>query len=565
MTRSVYIDAPQGPRQLARAAGLLSRVIDERSSARSARREDTDLVIRLSTDTGVPSEGYRISAEPDGGTHTIAAAGDRGLIYGVGKYLRGCEFGSGRFSPSTWRGTSAPAMPIRGIYFATHFGNYYESAPVGSIARYIEELALWGCNALMVWFDMHQYCGLEDPRAEEMIERLHGILQAANDVGTGAGLLFLANEGFADSPEHLRVTHAPLQYDVEICPSRPGGLDHILEKRRQVLARFADLDLDYVCIWPHDQGGCGCETCNPWGARGFAALLRELRPLVGDIFPDAKVIASTWCFDRDADGEYAGLWNVLEVQPELVDYLMVDAHEKFPPFVLEHGLPAAIPMLNFTEISMKGMLPWGGYGISPLPKHIDQTWQPSQHLLQGGFPYSEGIYEDINKAMLLQRYWSPERDLESILHEYAAYTYSATAAVDMGPLLASLEPDPPLTLAQPIDAGIFGPPAELSLQGSTRLKDRPFYDVPDLASTADRLDRIEPDLPNWVRASWRWRILRIRANLHRELTRSGGRATEATERCFSELTGIYCAENAGRSVHPPSLDLIRRVSHVDPA
>ena len=34
--------------------------------------------------------------------------------------------------------------------------------------RYVEELALWGCNTLAVWFDLHHYHGIDDPEARAM-------------------------------------------------------------------------------------------------------------------------------------------------------------------------------------------------------------------------------------------------------------------------------------------------------------------------------------------------------------------------------------------------------------
>ncbi len=117
--------------------------------------------VRLTTDPSVPAEGFRISSDEDG-VIQIAGGDDRGVLYGVGKLLHTSRFGDGEVEFGAWRGTSVPARPIRGMYFATHFGNFYAAAPVEAIERYVEELALWGCNALAVWFDMHTYRGLDD-------------------------------------------------------------------------------------------------------------------------------------------------------------------------------------------------------------------------------------------------------------------------------------------------------------------------------------------------------------------------------------------------------------------
>ena len=53
---------------------------------------------------------------------------------------------------------------MRGIYFATHFGNWYDYASERELREYVEELALWGCNQVRVWFDMHDFaCADVDP------------------------------------------------------------------------------------------------------------------------------------------------------------------------------------------------------------------------------------------------------------------------------------------------------------------------------------------------------------------------------------------------------------------
>ena len=52
-------------------------------------------------------------------------------------------------------GAARPAAEaVRGIYFATHFHNFYHDAPLEEVQRYVEDLGLWGFNVLAVWYDM---------------------------------------------------------------------------------------------------------------------------------------------------------------------------------------------------------------------------------------------------------------------------------------------------------------------------------------------------------------------------------------------------------------------------
>lgn len=374
--KTVIIKEPEGNISLAsETVRLIKLTVEERSGARCNKPSEESLKVILRIDKLPGKEGYHIEYSD----HIVRITGNdpQGLLYGAGHFLRECSFTPKGLMYSGWTGTSVPVCNVRGIYFATHFHNFYHDAPVNEVVKYVEELALWGCNSLMIWFDMHHYSGIDDPAATLMIERLRTILLAANRVGIGVGILFLANEGYKTTPENLRVTLGPMQYNMEICPSKPGGTEFILKLRRELLDRFAGINVEYVCIWPHDQGGCGCKECNPWGGKGFVELSRQLKPLVNEVFPNAKIILSTWCFDIKPEfitGEYEGLWKALEKDSSLADYCMVDAHDKFPSFVLEHGKPANIPVINFTEISMMGMTPWGGFGQNPLPQHIDRMW-----------------------------------------------------------------------------------------------------------------------------------------------------------------------------------------------
>ena len=50
---------------------------------------------------------------------------------------------------------------MSGMYFATHFQNYLDAAPMEELYRYIEDLAFWGMNTLKIWFDMHHFKNME--------------------------------------------------------------------------------------------------------------------------------------------------------------------------------------------------------------------------------------------------------------------------------------------------------------------------------------------------------------------------------------------------------------------
>lgn len=232
----VELQAPSDAGQQ-KALAVFSRIVKERAGLEVVSAKDAPLKFGFRTDIG--TEGF--SVEDDAGkTIKVSGNGMPGLMAGVGKLLRTARLESGVFEPGKWRGVSVPKMPVRGIYFATHFFNWYHVAPIDEVRKYVEELALWGCNTLDVWFDMHHYQGLDDPEAQAMIRRLREILQAGQEVGLKPATGGLANEGYASSPENIRAEWVPQNgyvqnlshYHVEVCPNKPGGMEYILKTRR---------------------------------------------------------------------------------------------------------------------------------------------------------------------------------------------------------------------------------------------------------------------------------------------------------------------------------------------
>lgn len=535
------------------AEALLRRTIEERTGIIPLRAEPSLARIVLAIGAGIGEEGFRIEGAV-GGPVRITGNDERGLIYGIGKFLRDSRLEKGAFTPGSWRGVSVPQKKVRGMYFATHFHNWYHDAPVEDIVRYVEDLALWGCNALTVWFDMHHYSGMNAPEARTMVERLHAILAAAQAVGIRPGLTMLANEGFSATPAELRATNAKDQngyfaepcgfYGAEICPNAPGGTDLILKLRTDVLDAFRDIRLEYFMIWPYDQGGCTCGQCAPWGTNGFLKTAEPVARMLRKRFPDAKIVLSTWYFDRFVKGEWAGLQDAFaKNKPDWVDYLMIDGYWDFPAYPLEHGVPGGFPVLNFAEISMATMFPWGGFGANPWPRKWQADYRKTTHLLDGGFPYSEGIYEDLNKVLQFQFGWSPEREAVDIVREYAAGYFcpeQADAIVEAVMMMDEMS----------------GISMEEKPEGLRFRHWNPPVKAEACFAIMDRVDRV---LPEGVRRSWRWRILWLRAALDLEIKRNEGKPSEVAAGYFRELVELYHARHAEGAVHPPVIGGINRI------
>jgi hypothetical protein len=530
--KSVRLVLPPKPGPVVENVGrVFARQIQQRCDAKVITSGDAPLVVELAIAPGIGAEGFRIEDRPGGGVR-IAGNDERGLLYGVGKFLRTSRYDQGGFSPGAWRGVSVPACPVRGVYFATHFANYYESAPIEEVQRYVEDLALWGVNSLVLHFPHWQFDGFDDPAAVRFLDRLKDIMRAAHGAGMGVGLIEAANDAFKSSPAELRNTPVPDpsgrhgNFGVQLCPAKPKAHEAILRDWDRLLDVFADVGLDYINYWPYDEGGCGCKDCWPWGARGYPKLCRELSASVRRKFPEARIILSTWTYDTPPCGEWEGLTKALAEDKSWVDYIQADAHGDFPRYPLEKGVPGGLPLLNFPEISMWGQSPWGGYGANPLPGRLQRLWDQTQKKLSGGFPYSEGIYEDLNKVIVNQFYWDPARPAADTVKEYIAFEYGPDVVNELASVVETLEKNH-------LRKGI-GPGAVAAFES---------------------VRNAEAKLTPQAKSAWRWRIFFLRALIDKELfARQGRREGPALKEAFGELTRIYHAENAhSMPIKPPQV------------
>lgn len=479
------------------------------------------------------TDGFHIATEPDasGRMYVVGESGS-GVVAGVGQLLRLMRYREGAVEVPRLAMTDAPALPVRGIYFATHFGNFYHVAPLDEIDAVIEDFGLWGGNQLIVWFDMHHFQSFGDPAAQEHLARLKHLGETAQSLGMKFGLGFLANEAYDSSPEDLRAdaNTGTAHYHRELCPSKPEALKLIGEWQAQVLGAFPRID--FIWSWPYDQGGCACADCAPWGANGFPKASEQLSRLYYERHPEGKFWLSTWLLNQvKARGELAGLLGHVEAQePQWLDGFVIGTHGDWVPKpLLERPFPERYPLAAFPEISMYHMHPWGEHGANPLPAFCERLADSLRGQIDGGWPYSEGIYEDINKFYWARFFWDPGLATDDILREYAAYYLSPDVTDDAVRLFHLMEQ----THARSgwAVASLDGADEEWRLAQS-----------------------IDERLPGWAQASWRWRILCIRAEIDGVLKGQGSMDLAARHRLrelADELVAIYHAEHT--FIRPPPL------------
>ena len=525
---------PQPGAAMENIARVFARQVTQRCDARMTSTGNAPLRVILAIEPGLGSEGFKISDDRKDGVRIIGND-ERGLLYGVGKFLHSSRYDQGGFTPGDWRWTSLPQGSFRALYAATHFMNFYEAAPAQEVQSYVEDLGLWGANVVIVGFPSWNFQGFDDPAARRNLEQLHRVLKAAKAIGLQVGLGQCPTAGFATAPKEIRAIPVPDDlgrrghFGENCCPSNPAGHEYLLSLSTRLFDKFKDIGLNYLVLWPYDEGGCGCTNCWPWGARGFPKLSRDVVQAARTRFPAMKSILSTWCYDTPPAGEWEGLAKFLETDKGWLDYIMADSHTDFPRYPLDQGVPGGLPLLNFPEISMWGRSPWGGYGANPLPKRFEGLWKQTQGKLAGGMPYSEGIYDDINEVICLQFYWQKSRAADDILREYLAFEYSPDVVEQLSEAVGLLE--------------------------KTWIKRGP-----NSAEAFALLQKVDAKLTPQAKAAWRWRILYLRGLIDSELFRRNDKMEgPVLKGAFDELTRIYHVENAhSMPVKPPQLSSAAR-------
>lgn len=434
---------------------------------------------------------------------------------------------------------------IRGSYFANHFYNYYHSAPIDEICEYIETLALWGQSVIQLWFDMHHFSSLDDKSAKAMIYRMRLIFKKAKEHGMKTSLTRVANEYYNigknenlaqnSTDNGLYKVKLSGYFYTEICPSKEDGRKMIIKCVKDFLKEIEDIGLDYICLWPYDQGGCTCEDCYPWGENGFYKLSKELAKTAKEIFPDIKIIYSAWFFDIFTDGEWDAFIDTAKNDENWFDFIMVNICEPIPSRVKELN----VPILSFPEISMQGAVPWGGFGANPLPMALEKQFNMSNKFCNGGVVYSEGIFDDINKVIVLEMFRDSSLNADDILIEYCKFYFGKEYANDMTRLIKMLEP----TLYR----GRYESDGNRNDYPLDAQKEIPIFkfDNPEtIEEIKNRFEELDEKLPKDIKDDWRYKILCIRAFGDYELYKNNGIANEKTDEIYGMLNEIYYGDNA---------------------
>lgn len=457
-----------------------------------------------------------------GAAAEIRAAKVPALLAGAGRLLKSFRYGRGSFVTTDGAYDFSAAKSIRTAYLARHYINPFMQFDAATLCRYLDDLVLDGVNSFDMQLDIPQIDAVRlkgDPAEQaRYLDASAAIVRHLKELDCGMRGGGGSNTARGDAPEEFRAQpvrnpRAP-NGGFRVCPAKPGAMDFLLGNHAKGLARMRDrgLDIRFVTHFPYDEGGCGCDTCHPWGCNGYVKMCETYHGMNVKAYPGVKTVMSTWFFE---DKEYAGLWEYLKTH-DWIDYLEIDDFgSDFPKYPLKHPIPNAhTKILTFPEISMWGRIPWGGYGAAAYPKMLERIFRNCEKAVEGFRYYSEGTFEDINKAVVTGLYVDPATTADEILATYAAYHFPGVDTADFVRLVALFETN-----------------------------HRPHMMEFANADAAKRLAlKMDREILPPMRTSWRWRLVYLRAMIDAEICGTDDFQPETAKPYFDELVKLYCAD-----------------------
>ncbi|MCR4413448.1 MAG: hypothetical protein NUV77_13590 [Thermoguttaceae bacterium] len=327
-----------------------------------------------------------------------------------------------------------PPFAIRELYAPGHFGNSYEVLGEHEMRAVLAEAVYWGFNRYGDWFDMED---CSDPFAEKQLvllshalwERKKAHFRSAQALGLACDLIITPNHVYVDQcAPSLLAKKGGRVFGQLICPSKPEARAVILRNYENLFADLAraGVRLAALCPCPYDFGGCNCDACKPW-ILTYARLVREIHALAERSHPGIEMRMIGWWWTEEEHRQLAE-W-VDRESPGWIQSLFL--HIPYGKTgVANVPLPKGCRRQAFVHIGYADLAsPRDIYGhLGPviaaerLPRTLADLAGAN---VTGLMAYSEGVFDDVNKALLAGLGSGKFRAADEVLSTYAQRYFGA--------------------------------------------------------------------------------------------------------------------------------------------
>jgi hypothetical protein len=328
----------------------------------------------------------------------------------------------------------AAEAPFCELYAVGHFGNWYEVAGQNEMRRVLAEAKHWGFNRYSDWFDtldcVDPFSG--DPQyslANALWDLKRAHFRTAQSLGLATDLVITPNHVFRDQlkPEWLAKRGPRIQGQL-ICPSQPAARDLILHNYTNLFADLAKAGVRLTAInsAPYDYGGCACDQCQPWIIT-FARLTLDIHKIARAHHPGVELHFIGWWWSADEHKLFAQWMD--EHAPGLAASMALHIpYDKTG--VADVPLPKGCRKHAFVHIGYPDRANprdiYAKTGPVAAPKRLADTVRDLRaQSVVGVMAYSEGIFDDVNKALLGALFTGAEKSSRDVLEAYARRHFAA--------------------------------------------------------------------------------------------------------------------------------------------
>ena len=400
--------------EIAKRSGIDLPIVEEQGHG-----EDPSIILALESDVDrlplfvqqslasigtIGAEGYQLMALAENRAVVVVGKDARGLLYGVGKWLRKATIiPHSVLFPATYSIATTPKNRVRGHQLGYRpKNNAYDAFSVERFDQYIRDLALFGVNTIE----------LVPPRTDD--DALHPIMKLP--------------------PEQMMVELSRIcdSYGLDVSMwypnvgedySSPTAIAAELAEREAVFAALPRLNA--VFIPGGDPGSLAMDTLFRWAGQ-VAQVLRKHHP-------DSKIWISPqgfkqtdqWfdVFFEEANRRYEwfggavfGPWVNMPI-PEMRKRLSPEiAIRRYPD--ITHNISCQYPVPDF---DLTWALTLGRESINPRPREFKQIHNLFESYAIGTVTYSEGTNDDVNKFVWSDQDWDSSTPVVETLRDYARF------------------------------------------------------------------------------------------------------------------------------------------------
>jgi hypothetical protein len=369
-------------------------------------------------------EGYRILVKEDKQpVILIAGADSRGVLYGIGKFLRRLIWDRGYIKIEPFSISSTPKYSVRGHQLGYRpKTNAYDAWSVEQFEQYIRELALFGANSIEILPPRTD----DDPTSPHMkVDPLEMMIKLSEIIDSyGLDVWIWYPNMFSEE-----------EYKDESCLKRE------IEEREEIFSKLRRIDV--VFIPGGDPGSLEANTLFEWSEKVYQILNKY--------HPNAKIWLSPQCF-RPTKNWLDGFYSNVRKEPEWLGGIVFGPWIKTTLPELRKIIPEKYPIRHYPDIthSLHCQYPvkdWdlafaitlGRECINPRPraeKYIHNLFAP---YTVGSISYSEGINDDVNKFVWSDQDWNPETPVIETLRDYARLFISPRFTEEIAQGIMALE------------------------------------------------------------------------------------------------------------------------------